>query len=124
MTPRTPDSISAESFRIIEEEIGPHSFDAHHWPIVRRLIHASGDLEVAALVRFHNDPVVAGLAALAKRVPIVTDVTMVLAGINRQAAQSLGVPLHCFLNAPGIEEEAGAAASRAVPAASSALLRS
>lgn len=106
MTPCTPESILDESFRIIDREVGPHSFDNRAWPIVRRMIHASGDLELASLIRFHNDPVGAGLAALARRVPIVTDVTMVRAGIRQPLAQRLGVPVHCLLNAPGVETEA------------------
>jgi precorrin-8X/cobalt-precorrin-8 methylmutase len=106
MTMVKPEAILAESFRIIEREIGPHSFTAEEWPIVRRMIHASGDLELAPLVRFHNDPVVAGLAALAQRRPIVTDVTMVRAGIQQRLAERLAVPLHCLLNDPGVEQEA------------------
>ena len=66
MPPRKPEEILAESFRIIDKEAGPHSFDAGQWPIVRRMIHASGDLELASLVHFHNDPVPAGVAALGK----------------------------------------------------------
>ena len=50
--PRKPEEITAESFRIIEAEIGPHPFGALEWPIVRRMIHAAGDVELARSVRF------------------------------------------------------------------------
>src|SRR5437764_14439436 len=93
-----PDDILNQSFRIIDEEVGAHGFDAGQWPVVRRLIHASGDVDLAALVRFHNDPVPAALAALARRTPIVTAVTMVLAAIHQPWSAKLGVPVHCFLN--------------------------
>jgi len=106
MTPSKPDEIMAESFRIIEEEVGSHSFDAGQWPIVRRMIHASGDLDLIPFVRFHNDPVTKGLNALASSTPIVTDVTMVLAGINHSWANQLGVPIRCFLNDEGVVEKA------------------
>ena len=36
-----------ESFRIIDAEVGSHPFDAVEWPVVRRIIHASGDPEEA-----------------------------------------------------------------------------
>ena len=106
MVPRKPEDILAESFRIIDKEVGRHSFDICEWLIVQRMIHASGDVELASLVHFHNDPVTAGYNALARHTPIVTDVTMVLAGINEVSAKTLGVPLHCFLNEPGVEKEA------------------
>jgi precorrin-8X/cobalt-precorrin-8 methylmutase len=101
-----PDDILAESFRIIEEEVGPHGFSADQWPVVRRMIHASGDLDLVRLVRFHNDPVAVARAAFAQHTPIVTDVTMVMAGIDRVSAGRLGVPVRCFLNDPGVAEQA------------------
>src|SRR5205085_7775501 len=104
--PSKGDYILAQSFHIIEEEVGRHEFDAGQWPIVRRLIHASGDMELAFLVRFHNDPVPAALRAFARRTPIVTDTTMVVAGIHQPWAASLGVPVHCFLNDPRLAQEA------------------
>ena len=107
MTPCTSESILAESFRIIDAEVGPHGFGARDWPVVRRMIHASGDVELASSVRLHNDPVSAGVAALHRAVPIVTDVTMVLAGIQRGPAHNLGVALRCFLNDRGVDQEAG-----------------
>ena len=44
----TPEQIMAESFRIIDAEVGAHPFDAVEWQVVRRIIHASGDLEFAS----------------------------------------------------------------------------
>ncbi len=104
--PLKPEEIMAESFRIIEAEVGRHPFAPSEWPVVRRLIHASGDLELIHSVRFHNDPVRAAVGALTRQTPIVTDVTMVLAGIHQPWAQRLAIPLHCFLNGPDVAERA------------------
>jgi precorrin-8X/cobalt-precorrin-8 methylmutase len=93
-----PEDILTESFRIIDAEAGPHPFDALTWPVVRRMIHASGDLDLVHAVRFHNNPVPAALSALARGTPVVTDVTMVLAGLHEPSARRLGVSLHCLLN--------------------------
>jgi precorrin-8X/cobalt-precorrin-8 methylmutase len=106
MTPPKSDDILAESFRIIEAEVGSHSFDAGQWPIVRRMIHASGDLDLVPLVRFHNHPVRAALEAFSRHAPIVTDVTMVSAGIHQPFADRLGVVVRCYLNDPGVEQQA------------------
>jgi precorrin-8X/cobalt-precorrin-8 methylmutase len=101
-----PDDILAESFRIIEAEVGPHPFSEAEWPVVRRIIHASGDLELARFVEFRHDAVRAGALALRQGVPIVTDVRMVASGINKQAVEALGVPLHCFIDDPAVARQA------------------
>jgi precorrin-8X/cobalt-precorrin-8 methylmutase len=93
-----PDEILAESFRIIEAEVGPHPFDALTWPVVRRMIHASGDLELVRDVAFSPDAVAAGVTALREGTPIVTDVRMVAAGLHRPSLEELGVELHCFID--------------------------
>lgn len=93
----TPDEIYAESFRIIEEEVGPHPFDAIEWPIVRRIVHALGDVEIARSTVFARGAAHAGTQALRRGAAIVTDVAMVQAGINQSAASALGVVSRCFI---------------------------
>jgi precorrin-3B C17-methyltransferase len=101
-----PGDILAESFAIIEREVGLHSFGPQEWPVVRRMIHACGDLELVKAVCFHKDPVRAGLDALRRGVPFVTDVSMVATGINKPALSRFGLTVHCFIDAPEIREEA------------------
>jgi precorrin-8X/cobalt-precorrin-8 methylmutase len=108
MMPRRGQDIMAESFRLIEAEVGRHGFSTREWPIVRRMIHATGDVELASLIRFHNDPVAAALQAFARHADVVTDVTMVLAGIHQPSADKLGIPLRCYLNETGMDEQARA----------------
>jgi len=98
----TPDQIMAESFRIIDAEVGAHPFDAWEWQVVRRIIHASGDLELARSVYFQRDATRAGVQALQTGLPIVTDVRMVASGIRQPELQALGVTLHCFIDAPDV----------------------
>jgi precorrin-8X/cobalt-precorrin-8 methylmutase len=104
----TPAEIMTESFRIIEDEIGPHSFSALEWPVVRRMIHASGDVDVASSVAFHPGAVAAGVEALRRGVPIVTDVTMVAAGIDKTLVQPLGSRVHCFIDDADVRQRAAA----------------
>jgi precorrin-3B C17-methyltransferase len=96
--PARPDDILAESFRLIEAEVGPHPFAADEWPVVRRMVHASGDVGLARDVTFTPGAVAAGVGALRRRTPIVTDVRMVAAGIHRPSLEALGVGLHCFID--------------------------
>ena len=98
----TPEQIMAESFRIIDAEVGSHPFDAVEWQVVRRIIHASGDLEFAHLVHFQHAAAHAGVQALQAGMPIVTDVRMVASGIQRPVLEKLGITLHCFIDAPEV----------------------
>jgi precorrin-8X/cobalt-precorrin-8 methylmutase len=97
-----PDDILVESFRIIDAEIERHTFDAMEWPIVRRMIHASGDLELVRAVYFQRQAARAGVQALQEGVPIVSDVRMVAVGIRQPALAELGIALHCFIDAPDV----------------------
>ena len=103
-----PDDILAESFRIIDAEVGEHAFSVLEWPIVRRMIHASGDIELARHVFFSPGAAAAGVQAFQQGTPIVTDVRMVAAGIQPALRSALNVDLHCFLDDPGIGAEARA----------------
>ena len=49
--------IERESFRIIDEEMGQHSFPFDQWQIIRRVIHTTGDFDYAQRVRFTPDAV-------------------------------------------------------------------
>jgi precorrin-8X/cobalt-precorrin-8 methylmutase len=102
------DDILAESFRIIEAEIKDHPFREHEWPVVRRMIHASGDLELIQAVHLQHDAVRAGVRALQEKTPIVTDVRMVAAGIHSQTLTTLGIALHCFIDDPTVQHLAKA----------------
>ncbi len=108
MTLLQPDEILAESFRVITAEVGEHPFDAIEWPVVQRIIHASGDLDLVDAVHFHRDAAGEGLRALQAGVPIVSDVRMVAAGVRQPALTALGLTLHCFIDAPEVYQLAQA----------------
>ncbi len=56
--------------------------------IRQRCAIAVGDLAMADLLRFRNDPVAAGLEALSRKAPIVTDIRMVQMGILKKMHES------------------------------------
>ncbi len=74
--------ITLASFEQIDQEIGEHSFTAAEYAIARRIIHTTADFEFKQLVKFHHQPIDAAIAALSSSAPIVTDVSMVAAGIS------------------------------------------
>lgn len=99
--PLLPQEIEQESFRRIEAAVGTHGLPAAHWAVVRRMIHASADVELLSLVRFHPEAVAAGVAALRDRRPVFTDTRMLLAGISGRLTR-LGISAQCLLDAPGV----------------------
>lgn len=98
--PVLPQDIEQESFRRIEAAVGAHGLPEPQWAVVRRMIHASADVELAALVRFHPQALEAGVAALRQRRPVFTDTQMVLAGVRGRLAR-LNIPARCLLDQEG-----------------------
>ena len=82
-----------QSFALIDQEIGEHNFSPAEYAIVRRVIHSTADFEFKQLIRFSLRAIEAGIAALCRCVPIVTDVGMVKQGIAGLVAQTFGNPL-------------------------------
>ena len=86
--PSGPDPIEAESYRILRSRI-----DLTHLPpltraVTERVIHASADFDYATDLICDESALAAGVAAITRGAPVVTDVAMVAAGIT-------GYPVIC-----------------------------
>jgi len=101
-----PEEIEAESFRIIESEVGAHPCSSAEWPVVRRVIHTSADFDYARSMLFSPDAVTQGVAALRTGRGIVTDTTMALAGIAKPRLKKFGIAAACFVADPEVAREA------------------
>ncbi len=77
--------ISSRSRQMAREAIGDQSPEDR---IRQRCSIAVGDFAMADLMRFSGDPVQAGLAALAARATVFTDIRMVQTGIQKRGHQS------------------------------------
>ncbi len=84
--------------------------------IVKRIVHASGDPGVAHLVRLSPSAIPSGLGSIAAGNPILTDVRMVAAGINRGVAQHFGCPVICSLDEIGQKSLASSEVTRSAAA--------
>ncbi len=87
-TPNGPDQIETESYRILRSRI-----DLSHLPpltraVTERMIHASADFDYATDLICDEMALAAGVAAIIRGAPVVTDVAMVAAGIT-------GYPVIC-----------------------------
>lgn len=89
----------AQSLRIIDREIGEHTFSPSEYEIVRRVIYATADFEYKSLIRFSEQALQAGAAALAARSTIVVDVPMVQVGITPNIQHTFANPVYCSMEA-------------------------
>lgn len=92
--------IEVESFRIIEEEMGNHSFPSEQWPIIRRVIHTTGDFDYASRLRFTQDAVSRGIEALGSGARIYTDTRMIQAGLSPWRLKWHGNEVVCAASNP------------------------
>lgn len=91
--PPTVHPILQQSFAIIDQEIGSHSFAADQYEIVRRVIHSTADFEFQHLIRFSPGVIDTAIAALTQATPIITDVEMVARGIEPLAKNTFNNPV-------------------------------
>lgn len=85
--------IVTESFRLIDQEIGQHHLTESEYAIARRVIHATADFEYLDLLVFSPEVIDIARESLRKKVPIITDVTMVYQGIKTLVSKTFNNPV-------------------------------
>tara|TARA_B100000315_G_scaffold215253_1_gene214452 strand:- start:5331 stop:6323 length:993 start_codon:yes stop_codon:yes gene_type:complete len=95
-----PGKIEDKSMELIEMNLNGHKIPPEQKPIIKRVIHTTGDFDFLKSMLFHDKAVSAGLKAVEEKKIIYTDVTMVQAGINKK----LGHEVRCVLNEPEVME--------------------
>lgn len=104
---KDPRAIENRSMAIIEESLPElQALPLEERRIIERVIHATGDIFYARLVRRHPGAVAAGLAAIRAGRPIITDVNMLKAGLNTSQLEKFGIKVNCYINDPRVAEEA------------------
>ena len=100
-------TIEQKSFEIIDKEVGQHRYSQLEWNIVRRVIHSTADFDFASSngIIFHNEPMSAAFLAIKSKCAIVTDVDMVLSGINKNSIKKLGLKASCHISDPSVIED-------------------
>lgn len=88
--PMSGPDIEARSFEIIDSEAPDRrGFSPDQWEVVRRMIHTTGDIELAASVRFSADAIPSGIAALQSGAPIYADSNMIRSGLSLARLRSV-----------------------------------
>lgn len=103
---KDPREIETKSMAIIEERLKDTPFDPLQKPVIKRVVHTTGDVSFAEITAFAPGAVEAGLQALLAGAPVYCDVEMVRSGINRTAVSELGLTLSCLIHEPAVADEA------------------
>ena len=90
--------IEHDSFAIVDQEVGTHTYSATEWSIVRRMIHATADFEFNGLTKFHPDAVSAGIKAISQGGHIIADVEMICVGLSKPRLSHFGVDTHHYIS--------------------------
>lgn len=96
----SPEQIEARSFEIVSRLLPGTDQTRPEWPVLRRIVHAMGDPDIASALRFHPMAIDAGVQALRSGCSIITDVAMVATGISRSLARRLGCEVLCAIADP------------------------
>ncbi len=102
-----PSEIEKRSFAIISEELSERIFVKEQEPIIKRVIHTTADFEYADSMYFSEHAVEKALTALKKGACIVSDTTMVQAGIHKKTLHKLGGEAICYIGEADVAAEAG-----------------
>lgn len=96
---KDPARIEDKSFAMIREATDLSGFSEPERQVVMRLVHTCSYPEVARQVRFSQDAVAAGIAALNAGCNILCDTEMVRHGLSKRFLDNSP---HCFLNDPEV----------------------
>jgi len=101
---RKGQSIEDASMKVIEIEIGSHTYNEKEWPIVRRVIHSTADFDFARknAVIFHSSAIESGLHALKSSCNIVVDVNGVAGLLNKQHTKQFDNKIICKISDPEV----------------------
>ncbi len=95
---RNPKLIENKSFAIIERLLPDLKLSRSEKEILKRVIHATTELDYAKDLVFSPRAAKAGLAAIKNGRNIICDVSMVKAGINKKSLSSFGARIICSIN--------------------------
>ena len=114
-----PGDIERASMEIITDELARRGIliPPEREAVVKRVIHTTADFDFAQTLRFSEQAVELGVAALKKGTAIVTDTNMARAGVSRPSLKKLGGQVFCYMADEDVAQAAKArGTTRAVAA--------
>ena len=99
--------IFIESITRIQAWLGPTGLEPAEQEVLERLVHSSGDLNLAPLLRFSPGACELAMAALAAKAVILTDTAMAAAAVAPMAARTFVNPVYSVLDWAPAQAPAG-----------------
>lgn len=106
MYEKKPMAIEYKSMDIIDESLADVSFQEKELPVVRRMIHTTGDVEYRHIITFQGDFVDVATKALKDGVKLYTDTKMGYQGINKPALEKSGSTVSYYIDDKDVAEDA------------------
>ena len=96
----TPTEIEKKSMDIISNELDKLNItlDKEQAPVIKRVIHTSADFDYANNMYFSDKVIPKAIELLTNGTSIVTDTKMAQSGINKKAAEKLGINIYNFMS--------------------------
>ena len=101
---KQPMDIENKSMEIIAPHLAGLNLNEAETKVYSRMIHASGDVDYAQVIRLHPKAIEATQEALKRGANVYTDVEMVRTGINKKAFGRYGGKIECRVADPEIAE--------------------
>lgn len=108
MPETNPDSIEKKSMQIIEDKIGQMECTEEQAKTIKRVIHATAQLDTGELLRFSDGALNEAQKLIKEGADIITDVNMLRAGVNNRKLSEFGGKVKCFISDDDIRAEAEA----------------
>lgn len=105
---KKPMEIENRSMEIIAPHLEGLNLTEDEKKIYSRIIHASGDVEYAPIIKIHPEAIAATKNALVEGKNIFTDVEMVRRGINLRTLKKFGGEIYCKISDVDVRELAKA----------------
>jgi precorrin-8X/cobalt-precorrin-8 methylmutase len=103
-----PNEIYRRSFATVDALLPAGSWSPQERHIIRRIVHATGDPQLASAVRFKPEATSTGIAAFLRQASLFTDVQMVAAGIQGRWREALGCSMQVLIAQDGLTDLAAA----------------
>ena len=103
---KLPDKIERESFSIIDSLLDMEKFPKEERPVIRRVVHATGDPAVAETMVFSEGVMPIAWDAVYSGADIITDVEMVRIGISKKRLAKTHNSLHCAIGNEQVAQNA------------------
>lgn len=95
---KNPKKIEMNSMDIIDKYLGDVNFSTEELPIVKRMIHTTGDVDYRKIIEFGHDFINSSLDGLKCGGKIYADTNMIVSGVNKPALKKANLEVVTYVS--------------------------